>query len=140
MSPMIPPEPARSARRHYTDPVPTMSKTPVANLFADVPHALADEQVSQLLSTETVRIERIVSTGQATPTGQWCDEAWCEWVVVLRGSAQLLFEGDDEPRVMRAGDFVTISAHTRHRVAWTDPARPTVWLAVHYRDHAEPQA
>ena len=31
------------------------------------------------------------------------------------------------------GDFVHLPAHTRHRVEWTDPAVPTVWLAVYYR-------
>ena len=25
-----------------------------------------------------------------------------------------------------------IPAHRRHRVEWTDPEAPTVWLALHY--------
>jgi cupin 2 domain-containing protein len=34
---------------------------------------------------------------------------------------------------MGPGDHVHIPAHRRHRVEWTDPAQPTVWLAVHHR-------
>ena len=52
---------------------------------------------------------------------------------VLAGSAGVLFEGEAEPRTLRAGDHLLIPAHTRHRVAWTDPDRDTIWLAVHYR-------
>jgi cupin 2 domain-containing protein len=33
---------------------------------------------------------------------------------------------------MKAGDYVEIPAHTRHRVEWTDPDEDTVWLAVYY--------
>ena len=34
---------------------------------------------------------------------------------------------------MGPGDYVTIPAHKRHRVEWTTPEEPTVWLAVHQR-------
>ena len=43
------------------------------------------------------------------------------------------FEEEAEPRKMIPGDWITIEAHRRHRVNWTDPAQPTVWLAIHYR-------
>ena len=33
---------------------------------------------------------------------------------------------------MKPGDFVNIPAHKKHRVEWTTPDEPTVWLAVHY--------
>ena len=52
--------------------------------------------------------------------------------MVLAGSAGLLVEGEDGPRTRRAGDHVHLPAHCRHRVEWTDAARPTVWLAVHF--------
>jgi cupin 2 domain-containing protein len=103
------------------------------NLLASLPRGLADEQTIELLSGENLRIERIVSTGQASPEGFWYDQDWAEWVLVVAGSAGVLFEGEAEPRVLRAGDFLPIAAHRRHRVAWTDREQPTVWLAVHYR-------
>lgn len=30
------------------------------------------------------------------------------------------------------GSFIDIPAHRRHRVEWTSPDDPTIWLAVHY--------
>ncbi|VTP70109.1 nif11 domain/cupin domain protein [Leclercia adecarboxylata] len=44
------------------------------------------------------------------------------------------FEAEDEVRVLHAGDAVNIPAQCRHRVEWTDPEEPTVWLAVFYGD------
>ena len=55
-----------------------------------------------------------------------------EWVIVLKGEAKLLFENNDEPIHLKPGDFVNIPAHRKHRVEWTTPDEPTVWLAVFY--------
>ncbi len=103
-----------------------------ANLFAELPADAAAEQVVELLSRPGVRIERIVSSGQASPAGFWYDQPQSEWVVVLSGEARLRFEDEPHPRTLRRGDFVDIAAHRRHRVEWTHPDEPTVWLAVHY--------
>ena len=102
------------------------------NLFADIPDRLAEEEVATLLARPGLRIERIVSTGQASPPGFWYDEDRDEWVVVLSGGAGLLVEGESAPRTLRPGDHVHLPAHCRHRVEWTDPARATVWLALHF--------
>ena len=103
-----------------------------ANLYADLPDRLAEEDISTLLETGPCRLERIVSTGQATPPGQWYDQAKAEWVVLLQGSAGLLIEGESAPRRLGPGDWLLLPAHRRHRVEWTDPDRPTVWLALHH--------
>ena len=79
-----------------------------------------------------MRIERIVSHGEASPPGFWYDQAGAEWVVVLVGSAGLLFDGELQELVLRKGDHVFIAPHRRHRVAWTDPHEATIWLAVHW--------
>ena len=105
----------------------------MANLFDDLQTAGSDEDVTTLLGTSGARLVRIVSTGQATPEGVWYDQDDNEWVVVLRGSAGLRVEGEDDVRVLSAGDYVDIPAHIRHRVEWTDADAPTVWLALHYR-------
>ena len=34
---------------------------------------------------------------------------------------------------MATGDHILIPAHRKHRVKWTTPEEPTVWLAVFYR-------
>ncbi len=100
------------------------------NLFADVPSPLPDELFTTLLEASDVRIERIVSHGHASPEGFWYDQDQHEWVMVLKGAARLRFE--DEVVEMKPGDFVNIPAHTKHRVEWTTPDEPTLWLAVHY--------
>jgi cupin 2 domain-containing protein len=108
------------------------------NLFSAVPAELADEQIIALLGTPNVRIERIVSCGQASPPGFWYDQDWAEWVIVLAGSAGLLFESEAAPLRLGPGDYVTIPPHHRHRVEWTDPEIATVWLAVHWPQSADP--
>jgi cupin 2 domain-containing protein len=104
-----------------------------SNIFANVPTALPDELVEVLAATDAVRIERIVSMGHASPEGFWYDQETDEWVLLLRGAARLRFERDEQPVAMKPGDFLQIPAHRRHRVEWTDPQQPTIWLAVHCR-------
>ena len=104
------------------------------NIFADLPTDLPEELVEVLAENKHVRIERIVSTGHASPDGFCYDQEETEWIVVLKGEAKLLFESDDEPIHMREGDFVNIPAHRNHRVEWTTPDETTVWLAVFYSD------
>ena len=58
--------------------------------------------------------------------------AWNEWVIVLKGSATLQFEQEPAARSLGVGDYVFIPARKRHRVEWTEPQQPTVWLAVHF--------
>jgi cupin 2 domain-containing protein len=100
------------------------------NLFAGLAAKADEELLGDLLRRPGVRIERIVSTGQASPPDFWYDQDWDEWVVVLAGSAGLVLEGETETR-LGPGDYVFLPAHRRHRVAWTDADAPTVWLAVH---------
>src|SRR3954454_1156040 len=102
------------------------------NLYEDVPERLAQEQVLALLATESLRIERIVSTGQASRAGFWYAQERAEWVLLLRGSARLKFADEAGDRQLAPGDYVHIPARARHRVEWTDDAQPTVWLAIHY--------
>ena len=105
-----------------------------ANLFADIPSCLPTELIQTILPGAKVRIERIVSHGHASPEGFWYDQDQHEWVVVLQGAARLRFADDDSPVELVPGGFITIPAHQRHRVEWTDPTQPTIWLAVHFED------
>ena len=104
----------------------------VRNLFRDIPDALPAELFETLLEGETFKLERIVSLGHATPEGQWYDQARDEWVALLCGAAKLEFEDKRELVALNPGDFMLLPARRRHRVAWTDPDQPTVWLALHY--------
>ncbi|MBN1434759.1 cupin domain-containing protein [Candidatus Fermentibacterales bacterium] len=101
------------------------------NLLAG-PAATETELMQDLLRHDgSVRLERIVSPpGFSSPRGLWYDQAWDEWVLVLRGSARLGLDGA-EPVALAQGDHVLIPAGTKHRVEWTDPGADTVWLALH---------
>ena len=101
------------------------------DLFADLPATLPQERVDAILARSNVRIERIVSHGHASPAGFWYDQAEHEFVVLLRGAARVRF--DDETVELRPGSCLDIPAHRRHRVEWTTPDEPTIWLAVVYQ-------
>ena len=103
--------------------------TDPSNLFADISSHLPDELVQTLVTAANVRIEQIVSHGHASASEFWYDQDQHEWVVVLKGAPKLRFE--DVIVEMKSGDFVNIPAHKRHRVEWTTPDEPTIWLAVH---------
>ena len=100
------------------------------NLFADIPALLADELAEEILRSDCVRIERIVSHGQCSADEFWYDQEQHEWVLLIQGAARLRFE--DKVVEMEPGDYVNIPAHNRHRVDWTTPDEKTIWLAIHY--------
>jgi cupin 2 domain-containing protein len=102
------------------------------NLFENIPSTLPKELFQTLAESDNVRIERIVSGGDTTKDGEWYDQAWDEWVILLAGRAGLLFEGDIAPRTLNPGDYLLIPAGCRHRVEWTEPNQSSIWLAVHF--------
>ena len=103
------------------------------NIYSMIPHSLKEELLEILLAAKGFRMERIVSEGHATSEGEWYDQETAEWVILLKGSAALLFEGEKDARVMAPGDYVFIPAHAKHRVEWTEKDEKTVWLAFHYK-------
>ncbi len=105
------------------------------NLLADIPGPLTEELIENLVTMPGIRIERIISWGQSSMPGDWYDQETHEWVLLMAGTARLTIVGS-EPIDLRPGSFVNIPAHRRHRVEWTDPAQPTIWLAVHYEDRS----
>ena len=103
------------------------------NIFASIPAlTVADEQFTELIARPGLKIERIVSTGQSSPPDFWYDQPTAEWVLLLQGEAKLRFAAETAPRHLKAGDFLDIPAHTRHRVDWTPDDQVTIWLAIHY--------
>ncbi|KAF7598925.1 MAG: cupin [Candidatus Dactylopiibacterium carminicum] len=97
------------------------------NLLHPLPAAGAEEHFQTLLSRPGVRMERIVSDGQASPPGFWYEQAEDEWVLLLQGNATLEYS-DGIIYALTSGDSLLIPAGLRHRVMHTGPR--TVWLAL----------
>ena len=102
------------------------------SLFQNIPRELPDELFDTICSTDHVKIERIVSREHASPRDSWYDQDRNEFVLLVRGRAGLKFAGEDEIVILEEGEYLSIPAHVRHRVEWTDTMGDTVWLAVHY--------
>lgn len=102
----------------------------ISNLF-NLPSTLPIvEQFETLAEAGQLRIERILSIGQTTPSGEWYDQDLDEWVILLQGEAELSYE-DNTRQSLKAGDYLLIPAHCRHRVEYTSIEPPCIWLAVH---------
>ena len=101
------------------------------NIFDDIPENLEQEIFNSLIASENIKIERIISKGHTSPDNGWYDQDKNEWIIVLKGAAELTFS-DRSKISLKQGDHLNIPAHERHRVSWTDPDTETIWLAVHY--------
>ncbi len=101
------------------------------NLFKSIPQNLENEVFEQLIESGSVRIERFISKGHTSPKSGCYDQQQHEWVVLLKGDAVIAF-ADKASVTLRAGDYISIKAHEKHRVQWTDPEIEILWLAVHF--------
>lgn len=104
------------------------------NLFENITNDLPEELTEVLAESSSVRIERIVSDGQASLDGFWYDQKENEWVLLVAGSAVLEFE--DETLELGRGDHLLIPAHRRHRVTSTSLTEKTIWIAVFYANES----
>jgi len=110
--------------------VPLMKKN--ANLYDPSSTSLSEEVTETLYADDKVRIERIISTGQASPEGFWYDQKENEWVCVLEGQGVIQWE-DGSTKVLDRGKWVLIPAHVRHRVLSTSATPPCIWLAFFWK-------
>ena len=104
----------------------------IKNIFNDIPSNLSKEILDEIISTDKIRIERIISKGQTSPENFWYDQEENEWVIVIKGKAKLKIIDEDELIELNEGDYINIPSHKKHRVEWTDPEIETIWLAVFY--------
>lgn len=89
------------------------------------------ELIETLLEQDGVLIERIISTGQITPPGEWYDQEQNEWLIVLQGEGELSYE-DDSRIKLTTGDYLLIPAHQKHRVEYTSTKPPCIWLTIFF--------
>lgn len=101
------------------------------NIFANIPKKLDDELFEDIISNETLKIQRIVSQGHTTDKFEWYDQDSDEWVILLQGEAVLSFEDEDDIN-LKSGDYINIPAHKKHKVSWTKRDEKTIWLAVQH--------
>ena len=100
------------------------------NIF-DLPSSLPNKELFEsLVSAGNILIERIVSTGQTTPPGEWYDQDQDEWVILLQGFASLSYADGSEIK-LTTGDYLFIPAHQKHRVEYTSSEPTCIWLAIH---------
>ena len=88
------------------------------------------ETFRTLLDLPGIRLEQIVSNGQASAEGFWYDQKQTEWVMLVRGTAVLRFDPGGDV-ALKSGDFLLIPANTRHRVE--SVSIDAIWLAVHFQ-------
>lgn len=101
------------------------------NIFnSEILSASTGEVFETIAESGDVKIERIISTGQTTPEGEWYDQDRDEWVILLKGTAMLEVEGA-APVTLNPGDYLMLPAHCRHRVTQTSVDPECIWLAVH---------
>ena len=86
------------------------------NIF-DLPQfPLTEELTTILAESGSVRIERIISTGQVS--ADWYDQEQTEFVALLEGNAVVEFYDGRSVELMK-GDILLIKPHERHRVSYT---------------------
>ncbi|MDD2699083.1 MAG: cupin domain-containing protein [Arcobacteraceae bacterium] len=102
-----------------------------SNIFKHIPKDLQDELFEDIISTDTLKIERIVSYGHTSPQVGWYESQLNEWVIVLEGEAILTFE-DGGDVTLKVGDYLNIKALQKHKVSWTALDNKTVWLTIYY--------
>lgn len=102
-----------------------------SSFYENLPQGEKNEVFEALVKTDKILIERIVSEGQTSET--WYDQEEDEFCCVLRGAAELIFEGVEEPIPMDPGTWVMIPAHTKHKVSRTHESEQTIWIAIKWK-------
>lgn len=104
----------------------------VKNIFQALPKNLSEEVFEDIINKPDLKLERIISKGQVTPEGQWYNQDQNEWVLLLKGYAELEIEGQSEAVILQAGDYLLLPAHCKHRVSYTSETEETIWLALFF--------
>jgi len=106
-----------------------IEKNNIFNIISAFPQN--KEITETLASSESVRIERIISNGQTTDDNYWYDQSQNEFVIVLQGDARLFIENKGAVHLNK-GDYLTIPTHCRHKVTYTSVNPACIWLAVFF--------
>lgn len=100
------------------------------NIYENILIDKSNEEFTDILNKDNIRIERIVSNGQSSKKDFWYCQDENEFILLLQGKAILEFE--DKTIELKKGDYLDIKAKVKHRVKYTSEVEPTIWLAVFY--------
>jgi len=103
----------------------------LANIFSNIPSELPNEIFEDIILTDKLRVERIISNGHTSPDNGWYDQSENEWVMVLSGYGVIEYVNGDK-FTLKQGDYLHIKANEKHRVIETSANETTVWLAIFY--------
>lgn len=103
------------------------------NVF-NIPKEIPEEITEILLNNKNVRIEKTISNGQCSPEHFWYDQDEDEFVFLLQGKAEILFE-NQEKITLNKGNYLLIPAHKKHRVEKTSTNPPCIWLCIFLIDN-----
>ena len=109
-----------------------MKNAELKNIFANIPQNLKAELFEKLIDNYNFTLERIISEGHASPPNFWYDQERNEFVMLLTGSAELIYD-DNKMFDLKPGDYLIIPAHQKHRVEKTSDTEKTIWLTLHYQ-------
>jgi len=103
----------------------------VNNFFENIPDEIPEEILEKIISKKNLKVERIISNGHSSPPNYWYDQNSNEFVLLLKGSAELLFENEGKV-FLKPGDYLIIPPHKKHRVENTDKSKKTIWLTIYF--------
>lgn len=103
----------------------------IENIFQNISIDKSKEEFIDILKSDNIRIERIVSNGQSSKKDFWYCQEENEFVLLLEGNAILEFESEEIS--LSKGEYININAFTKHRIKYTSETVSTVWLAVFYK-------
>ena len=84
----------------------------VKNLFKQIPEELKEELFESLIETDQIKVEKIISDAHSSPPDFCYDSEKNEFVLLLKGSAQISFEDDDKVE-LKPGNYLIIPAHKK---------------------------
>ena len=99
----------------------------MTNLFTENTNDINREMFDTLLQTPSVHIEKITSHAQTSD--RWYQQDRDEWVVLIEGEGELLFEDGKKVRLTK-GEHIHIKKMKKHKVIYT--SSPAIWLAIHF--------
>lgn len=108
------------------------SKIKVENYFSGFLKSHSKENYYDLLKNKKFVLEKIVSKGYATPRNVWLLEDKNEFVLLLKGTAELLFENGVTTK-LKEGDYFIIPSGIKHKVIKTSKKPLCYWLTLHYK-------